>query len=200
MTSMTCAPLAPASTTASLASTAAPLHAGVIEEIGREDDRGGHDGRGYERDETDTAFRQLVQHLVDHGDARAQKADRHARRTYADMVPGDYARQPVLHLTSPLDYRSADDACVICGFWTCKCGGIAPAQKADRRAGRTYAEMSPGPSYTCQPVLRMTTTSITFTPSAQPAPHGNGRMQCDRCNGWFGVTAWTCDACRAAGR
>ncbi|MER5747132.1 hypothetical protein ABT097_28170 [Streptomyces sp. NPDC002225] len=139
MTSMAC-PIAettpPSSTDFTQLLPAAPLRAGWFEDEEQRDT-----DLGPMPDETE--FHQLVQHLVDHGDTRARTAGRRARRTYAEMVPGPYTRQPV---------------------------------------------------------LRMTTTSITFTPSPQPAPHGNGRMQCDQCRGWFGFTAWTCDACRAAGR
>ncbi|MGW8985148.1 hypothetical protein ACWGQ9_21085 [Streptomyces parvus] len=53
--------------------------AGVADDIRREDDCGGHDGRGYERDETDRAFWQLV-------------------RTLQEMAPG-YVRQPVTALS-----------------------------------------------------------------------------------------------------
>ncbi|MFD4764328.1 hypothetical protein ACFWOJ_37575 [Streptomyces sp. NPDC058439] len=94
--------------------------AGTIDDIRREDD-----GKGFERDETDQ-FHQLVQQLVADGDDRAQVAGRRARRTLAEMAPG-YDRQPILYLTRPLTFRSADDACVLCGYWTCRCGGIAPA-------------------------------------------------------------------------
>ncbi|WP_406245358.1 hypothetical protein [Streptomyces anulatus] len=94
-------------------------HAGVADEIGRQDDRGGHDGRGYERDETDQ-FHQVVRRLTDDGDRRARAAGRRTRRTFAEMAPGQ-ARQPVLHMTRPLTFAptasraSADDACTWCG-------------------------------------------------------------------------------------
>ncbi len=48
--------------------------AGVADDIRREDDRGGHDGRGYERDETDRCFRDLVEQLVADGDDSAALA------------------------------------------------------------------------------------------------------------------------------
>lgn len=51
---------------------------------------------------------------------------RQTRRTLAEMDPG-YQRQPVLLLARPLTFRSANDACPLCGFWKCRCGGIAPA-------------------------------------------------------------------------
>ncbi|MFF1349341.1 hypothetical protein ACFVZJ_25725 [Streptomyces sp. NPDC058322] len=92
----------------------------VGREIGREDDRSGN-GSGYERDETDTSFHRIVGHLVTDGDDRARAAGRRARRTLAEMVPG-YEQQPVLRLTGPLTFRSADDACPICSFWKCICG------------------------------------------------------------------------------
>ncbi|WP_327425685.1 hypothetical protein OG612_42585 (plasmid) [Streptomyces sp. NBC_01527] len=69
------------------------------------------------REGTDS-FHQPVDHLVADGDDRARAT---ARRTLAEMVPG-YAPQPVLRLTRPLDFRAADDACVLCGYWTCRCG------------------------------------------------------------------------------
>ncbi|MFF4249463.1 hypothetical protein ACFYY2_34115 [Streptomyces sp. NPDC001822] len=116
MSSMTLAPARPAHR----AGLSAALGAGTIDDIGREDDQ-----RGYERDETDQ-FHQLVDHLVADGDARARSAGRRARRTLPEMAPG-YERQPVLLLTRPLTFRSADDACPLCGLWTCACGGIAPA-------------------------------------------------------------------------
>ncbi|MFC8263687.1 hypothetical protein ACFUNF_40325 [Streptomyces sp. NPDC057291] len=94
--------------------------AGTIDDIRREDDRGGDDGRGYERDETDQIHR-VVRQLVADSDDRARAAGRWARRTLAEMAPG-YARQPILRLIRPLNFRAADDACVLCGYWTCRCG------------------------------------------------------------------------------
>ncbi|MEU5449968.1 hypothetical protein [Streptomyces californicus] len=82
----------------------APLgrpRAGVAGDIRREDDRSGHDGRGYERDESDRAFRGLVEQLVADGDDRAAVAGRRARRTLQEMAPG-YVRQPVLILLRPV--------------------------------------------------------------------------------------------------
>ncbi|WP_405393481.1 hypothetical protein OG596_38330 (plasmid) [Streptomyces sp. NBC_01102] len=105
--------------------TALAPRAGVAEEIGRKDDRGGDDGRGYERDETDQ-FHQVVRHLVVEGDDRARAAGRQARRTLAEMAPG-YERQPVLVLHRP----SMNDACPVCTRWNCdpsNCPpGFAPA-------------------------------------------------------------------------
>ncbi|MFF0051638.1 hypothetical protein [Streptomyces sp. NPDC005498] len=80
---------------------------------------------GIRRAET-IQFRQLVDHLVADGDDRARAAGRQARRTLAEMVPG-YAPQPVLRLTRSLDFRAADDACPICGYWTCRCGSAGVA-------------------------------------------------------------------------
>ncbi|MCX4451545.1 hypothetical protein [Streptomyces sp. NBC_01789] len=99
--------------------TLAP-RAGGIDDIRREDDN-----RGYERDETDQ-HHQLVDRLVADGDTRARTAGRRARRTLTEMYPG-YERQPVLQLAPTVSFRRADDACVLCGYWTCRCGGIAPA-------------------------------------------------------------------------
>ncbi|MER6501606.1 hypothetical protein ABT218_19960 [Streptomyces sp. NPDC001455] len=81
-------------------STPAAPRAGVIGDgIRREDDASGHDGRGYERDETDTSFRQLVRHLAADGDRRAARAGRRARRALAEMDPG-HTRQPILRMTT----------------------------------------------------------------------------------------------------
>ncbi|MCX4799922.1 hypothetical protein OG497_39460 [Streptomyces sp. NBC_01242] len=89
------------------------------------------DGKGYERDETDQ-FHQLVQQLVADGDDRAQAAGRRARRTLAEMAPG-YDRQPILYLTRPLPMRAADDACPLCGYWTCRCGSALVALTDEER-------------------------------------------------------------------
>ncbi|MFI0020208.1 hypothetical protein [Streptomyces griseus] len=88
-------------------------HGGILDDIGREDDRGGHDGRGYERDETDRAFRDLVEHLVADGDDRAAVAGRRARRTLQEMDPG-YERQPVLIL-----HRPTMEQCPLCMRFNC---------------------------------------------------------------------------------
>ncbi|WP_256726342.1 hypothetical protein [Streptomyces sp. MNU77] len=93
--------------------TALTPRAGVADEIGRQDDRGGHDGRGYERDETDQ-FNRLVQQLVDDGDEHAAVAGRRARRTLQEMIPG-YVRQPVLNLLSPPTMGQ----CPLCERWNC---------------------------------------------------------------------------------
>ncbi|WP_331740578.1 hypothetical protein OG323_37815 (plasmid) [Streptomyces cyaneofuscatus] len=113
--------------------------AGVVaDEIGRQDYQSGDDGRGYERDETDR-FHQVVRHLVSDGDRRADAAGRQVRRTFAEMAPGQ-TRQPVLRMTRELTFvptaskAGADDACVLCGWWTCRCGGAAPASTPSLRA------------------------------------------------------------------
>ncbi|MFF4179493.1 hypothetical protein [Streptomyces sp. NPDC001750] len=69
-------------------------HPGLIGDMTEDDNQ-----RGYERDETD-AFRRLVQHLAADGDDRARTAGRRTRRTYAEMVPGAYDRQPILRMTT----------------------------------------------------------------------------------------------------
>ncbi|MGW1189297.1 hypothetical protein [Streptomyces sp. NPDC002559] len=93
---------------------ATPLQAGDIDEIHREDESSGHNGSGYELDETEAAFRQLVGRLVAVGDDRARSAGRHTRRTYADMVPGAYDRQPVLRMTRVDIVFEASRACGSC--------------------------------------------------------------------------------------
>lgn len=102
----------------------APLgspRAGVADDIRREDDRGGHDGRGYERDETDR-FHQLVRQLTDQGDDLAVAAGRQARRTLAEMVPGT-TRQPVLLMTRPLTFTPTDPAGPAAGGTCGSCSG-----------------------------------------------------------------------------
>ncbi|MFE9700548.1 hypothetical protein [Streptomyces sp. NPDC006270] len=88
----------------------APPRAGLADDMTEDDN-----GRGFERDETDRCFRQLVHHLVADGDDRAAMAGRRARRTLQEMAPG-YTRQPVLILHRP---AMADDACGLCHRWGC---------------------------------------------------------------------------------
>lgn len=109
--------------------------AGLADDMERDDNR-----RGFERDETDNAFRQLVHHLVVDGDDRAQSAGRQARRTLAEMDPG-YDRQPVLLLAPAVTFRSANDACGLCGYWTCRCGGVAPAPVPVESSGQLQCDM-----------------------------------------------------------
>ncbi|MFC8247587.1 hypothetical protein [Streptomyces chartreusis] len=81
---------------------------------------------------------------------------------------------------------------------------------AERRARRTLQEMLPG--YERQPVLVLHRPVMADGPSPAPVMTGGG-MQCDVCQGWFGVlpspagtqatvsapTAWTCSACQNLG-
>ncbi|WP_331734745.1 hypothetical protein [Streptomyces sp. NBC_00887] len=113
-----------------------------------------------ERDETDQ-FHQLVHHLIVDGDTRARSAGRQARRTLAEMAPG-YERQPVLLLTRPLTFKSANDSCPLCHRWNCD-------------------------GHDCPPGV------------SAPAATESNTLQCDRCQGWFGYTGWTCSACLAVG-
>ncbi|GGZ96811.1 hypothetical protein GCM10010371_65920 [Streptomyces subrutilus] len=93
--------------------------AGKIDDIRREDD-----SRGYERDETDCLHQlgTLLLRMVRTDDARIPDG-RRARRTLAEMMPG-YVRPPLLTLLPP---RAADDACVLCGYWNCRCAQSALA-------------------------------------------------------------------------
>ncbi|MET8731291.1 hypothetical protein ABZV81_29565 [Streptomyces parvus] len=121
--------------------------------------------RGFERDETDQ-LHQVVRRLTDDGDRRARATGRHARRTYAEMAPGQ-TRQPVLYMTRPLTFTpsapglerqpvlrmmdrllrfaptsskaGADDACVLCGSWLCggNCFAPAPTPSLHRPTGVT---------------------------------------------------------------
>ncbi|MFF4393284.1 hypothetical protein ACFY0G_42210 [Streptomyces sp. NPDC001552] len=89
--------------------------AGKIDDIRREDD-----SRGYERDETDSLHQlgTLLLTMAERHDARIPEG-RRARRTLAEMAPG-YIRPPLLSFNVPVG--AADDACGLCGFWTCRCG------------------------------------------------------------------------------
>ncbi|MFG3179978.1 hypothetical protein ACGFZC_33635 [[Kitasatospora] papulosa] len=87
---------------------------------GMEDD---DNRRGPERDETDTdLFRQLVRQLVDDGDGLAAAAGRQARRTLAQMAPGQ-PRQPVLLLTRPLTFTPTAPAGPVAGGQCSSCQG-----------------------------------------------------------------------------
>ncbi|MGW6870636.1 hypothetical protein [Streptomyces sp. NPDC054901] len=89
--------------------------AGKIDDIRREEE-----DRGYERDETDSLHQvgTLLLTMAERDDARIPDG-RRARRTLAEMVPG-YIRPPLLSFNVPV--RDANDACGLCGFWTCRCG------------------------------------------------------------------------------
>ncbi|SCE43057.1 hypothetical protein GA0115261_1053310 [Streptomyces sp. OspMP-M43] len=125
----------------------APLgspRAGVADDIRREDDRSGHDGRGYERDETDR-FHRLVRQLTTEGDGLAVAAGRQARRPLAQMAPST-TRQPVLHLlTRPLTFTPTAPAGPVAGGSCGSCGG----------AGGKVVDSADGVSrqhwQTCQP-------------------------------------------------
>ncbi|MFK4123539.1 hypothetical protein [Streptomyces longwoodensis] len=77
---------------------------------------------------------ELLARMVREADARVP-AGRTARRTVQEMAPG-YVRQPVLILHRPV---MADDACPLCGRWSCdpsSCPpGAAPASTQARAAG-----------------------------------------------------------------
>lgn len=78
------------------------------------------------------AERRLGDHLLDvvrRQDA-ALPADRRARRTLAEMAPG-YERPPLLTLHRPV---MADDACVICGRWSCTGSDCPPGAAPDPAA------------------------------------------------------------------
>ncbi|MFI8343964.1 hypothetical protein ACIF8W_28385 [Streptomyces sp. NPDC085639] len=94
--------------------------AGKIDDIRREDD-----SRGYERDETDSdSLHQvgaLLRTMAERDDTRLPDG-RRARRTLAEMAPG-YMRPPLLIFN--LRVRAADDACGLCGYWTCRCPAAA---------------------------------------------------------------------------
>lgn len=92
--------------------------AGKIDDIRREDD-----SRGYERDETDSLHQvgTLLLTMAEQDDARIPEG-RRARRTLAEMAPG-YIRPPLLTFNLPV--RAANDACGLCGYWSCRCQAAA---------------------------------------------------------------------------
>ncbi|MFF8618145.1 hypothetical protein [Streptomyces sp. NPDC015350] len=62
----------------------------------------------------ETEVHQLVRHLVAVGDGRARTAGRRVRRTYAEMVPGAYDRQPILRMTRAVITFEASRECSSC--------------------------------------------------------------------------------------
>ncbi|WP_299541782.1 hypothetical protein [uncultured Streptomyces sp.] len=157
--------------TITLTSPALAPRAGGYGDMERDDN-----GRGYERDETDTGFRQLVHHLVADGDDRARTGGRRARRTLAEMAPG-YQRQPVLLLTRPLPMRSANDACPLCGRWNgCPCFAPAPAgARVDRSVSMAACSQCGGTGQ------RMVTVCHV---GADGTPYQSVEMQpCSTCSG-----------------
>ncbi|MFF9490267.1 hypothetical protein [Streptomyces sp. NPDC014676] len=111
----------------------------------------------------------LLERMVREADARIPDG-RRARRTLQEMAPG-YTRQPVLTLHRPV---MADDACPLCGSWscdpsTCPPASVAPASVPATASGKWQCD-------TCGGWFGVT--------GARPAP----------------ATAWTCDVCRAIGR
>lgn len=62
-------------------------------------------------------------------------------------------------------------------------------------------ERGPEPDESEGQFLRVLIPHVGVGTSLHPlAPRGSGRMQCDRCGGWFGVTFWTCGTCQALSR
>ncbi|MCX5055094.1 hypothetical protein [Streptomyces sp. NBC_00474] len=72
--------------------------------------------------------RRLGRHLLDVVRAQDAAISTHRRvpRTLQEMLPG-YERQPVLTLHRPV---MADDACPLCGRWTCDPSNCPPASAA----------------------------------------------------------------------
>lgn len=74
----------------------------------------------------------LLARMVREADDRIP-AERRTRRTLGEMMPG-YERQPVLVLHRP----RMNDACAICGVWSCKgnCWQAAPAGASAKAVAR----------------------------------------------------------------
>ncbi|MFG2811484.1 hypothetical protein [Streptomyces massasporeus] len=110
----------------------------------------------------------LLARMVRESDARIP-TERRARRTLQEMAPG-YERQPVLTLYRPV---MADDACPLCGRWSCNGSDCPPSSTAP-----THALAPAGSGNQCSKC------GGWFGVTAErPAP----------------ATAWTCDACSALG-
>lgn len=81
-------------------------------------------------DAAQRALGELIVRMADEADAQIPADRPRARRTLQQMMPG-FERQPVLVLHRP---RMADDACVLCGYWTCRCSeSSAPVSAGARR-------------------------------------------------------------------
>ncbi|MDQ0847577.1 hypothetical protein [Streptomyces sp. V1I6] len=85
------------------------LRAGVVDDIESEDD-----AKDYEPEQANHRLGVLLVRMVRQADARIP-AERRARRTLQEMLPG-YQRQPVLVLHRP----EMNDACPLCGVWSCR--------------------------------------------------------------------------------
>ncbi|WP_371674747.1 hypothetical protein OG985_48730 (plasmid) [Streptomyces sp. NBC_00289] len=109
----------------------------------------------------------LVARMVREADAGIP-AGRRARRTVQEMAPG-YERQPVLTLYRPV---MADDACPLCGRWSCTGSDCPPAASA------VPAPVTAGAGVQCDRC-----GGWFGAAPAQPGP----------------VTAWTCGACQNLG-
>ncbi|MGW5098192.1 hypothetical protein ACWEQ1_32165 [Streptomyces nodosus] len=108
----------------------------------------------------------LLARMVREADARVP-GGRRVRRTLQEMMPG-YERQPLLTLHRPV---MADDACPLCGRWSCDPSNCPPAGVA------------PAPA-TANTGMQCDVCGGWFGVAA--APSGP-------------VTAWTCSACQALG-
>jgi hypothetical protein len=107
--------------------------------------------------------------MVRESDARVPEG-RRVRRTLQEMAPG-YERQPVLTLHRPV---MADDACPLCGRWSCNGSDCPPSYLAP-----TSAPPVTGSGMQCD------VCGGTF--GAAPLPAGSA------------PTAWTCSACQNNG-
>ncbi|WP_405703569.1 hypothetical protein OG209_40855 (plasmid) [Streptomyces sp. NBC_01383] len=92
-----------------MTSTLDVLRAGIADDMTDDDN-----SRGYERDETDSVFRQLVDQLVGGGRPTAGTGR-------GAGAGGFFGPRRVLLPTTSLPYRAADEACGLCGYWTCRC-------------------------------------------------------------------------------
>ncbi|MEU5397350.1 hypothetical protein [Streptomyces tibetensis] len=116
----------------------------------------------------------LLARMVDESDARIP-TERRVRRTLQEMAPG-YERQPVLTLHRPV---MADDACPLCGRWSCSGSDCPPSSLAPAPASPVT-----GSGMQCD------VCGGTF--GAAPSTAGmQGTVSAP--------TAWTCSACQSIG-
>ncbi|MFH9016104.1 hypothetical protein ACH4C6_32585 [Streptomyces sp. NPDC017943] len=121
----------------------------------------------------------LVDRMVREADALVPEG-RRARRTLQEMAPG-FERQPVLTLYRPV---MADDACPLCGRWSCS-GSDCPPGAAPAPAA-SVPVVTGGGGWQCSRCggwFGVTGAQSAAAGGRRPAP----------------ATAWVCDACSALG-
>lgn len=127
------------------------------------------------RPNADRQLGELLTRVAREADTRIA-VGRRARRTVQEMMPG-YERQPVLTLYRPV---MADDACPLCGRWSCNGSDCPPSSAAPTSA--PPATSSGMQCDVCGGTFGAAPPSPAGMQLAVPAP-----------------TAWTCSACQNNG-